>query len=307
MPGLTVAMANLLNSAAAIVQEPDPYDRSFLRPPPCRMQALDAYRQRSNSSTVGIDFHRVERYRAQMTSSVRSVAQAFAILRLLAESDPLTLSDLGRALNLSPSSCLNLLRTLVDEGVIERENGTKRYRLSYDWASADLFQAGRAQNVIDRMRPLMAQFAREFATTVGLWKVIPGSRLRLIAHAESDARMRIQLADGQRQPLGGGVVGRALAAAQHVDDSELARRYVDLRWQKPMSLSQYIKDVRQAEVQGYAVDDSIAFAGVCSVAIALPDLHPAFCISASFFSGSISNPEIERTGRALAEFKNLQF
>ena len=135
-----------------------------------------------------------------MTSPVRSVALAFAILRLLAETSPLTLSELGRALMLSPSSCLNLLRTLVDEGVVEREGRTKRYRLTQDWASADLFQAGRAQNVIDRMRPMMAQFAMEFGATVGLWKVIPGGRLRLIAHVENDAPMRIQLADGQRQP-----------------------------------------------------------------------------------------------------------
>lgn len=242
-----------------------------------------------------------------MPSTVRSVAQAFAILRLLAESDPLTLSDLVRALNLSPSSCLNLLRTLVDQGVIEREPGAKRYRLSHDWATADLFQAGRAQKVIDRLRPLMAHFAREYAATVGLWKVIPGSRLRLIAHSASDARMRIQLADGQRQPLGGGAVGRALAAAQQLDDSELARRYVEVRWQKPMSLSQYIAEVRHAEAQGFAIDDSIAFAGVCTVAIALPELLPGFCISASFFSGSITPYEIDRTGRALAELKTLQF
>ena len=241
-----------------------------------------------------------------MTSPVRSVAHAFAILRLLAETSPLTLSELGRALMLSPSSCLNLLRTLVDEGVVEREGRTKRYRLTQDWASADLFQAGRAQNVIDRMRPMMAQFAMEFGATVGLWKVIPGGLLRLIAHVENDAPMRIQLADGQRQPLGSGAAGRALAAAQGVDDIELSRRFSEVRWQKPMPLRKYIEDVRQAELRGYAVDDGAAVSGVCSVALALPDIHPGFCISASTFSGSISDHGIEAFGRQLAAFKGIR-
>ena len=236
-----------------------------------------------------------------MTRTVRSVTQAFAILRALADSAPQSLSELGRALDLSPSSCLNLLRTLVDEGVVEREVRTKRYCLTRDWAAADLFEAGSARAVIDHMRPAMVQFAREFGTTVGLWMVVPGRRLRLIAHAESDARMRIQLADGQRQPLGGGAVGRALAAAQRADDSELARRHADVRWQTPMPLSRYIQDVRQAERTGYAVDDSVAFAGVCSIAVAVFDLHPGTCVSASFFSGSIDAIEIERIGRLLAE------
>jgi len=236
-----------------------------------------------------------------MTTNIRSVAQAFAILRVLADSAPQSLSELGRTLDLSPSSCLNLLRTLVDEGVIEREAGTKRYCLTREWAAADLFQAGSTRALIDRMRPAMVQFAREHGTTVGLWKVVPGRRLRLIAHGESNARMRIQLADGQRQPLGGGAVGRALAAAQHLDDSELARRHAEVRWQRPMPLTRYIQDVRKAEREGYAIDDSVAFPGVCSIAVALPDLPAGTCLSASFFSGSISAVEIERIGRLLNE------
>ena len=54
-----------------------------------------------------------------MSQPVRSVAQAFAILRLLADGDGLTLSEIGRALDLSPSSCFNLLNTLVAEGAID--------------------------------------------------------------------------------------------------------------------------------------------------------------------------------------------
>ncbi|MBU6267277.1 MAG: helix-turn-helix domain-containing protein [Sphingomonadales bacterium] len=236
-----------------------------------------------------------------MTASVRSVAQAFAILRLLAETSPLSLSDIGRALGLSPSSGLNLLRTLVDEGVIERDARGKRYRLTPEWAAADLFRAGRARHVIDSLRPAMVRFARRHATTCGLWKVVPGNRLRLIAHAQSDAPMRIQLADGQRQPLGGGAVGRALAAAQGLDDAALTALFAGLRWQQPVSLARYVAEVGEARERGFAMDDGAAFAGVCSVAVALPEPFAEFAVSASVFSGALTPVEVTALGRELAD------
>ncbi|MGQ2929150.1 MAG: helix-turn-helix domain-containing protein, partial [Sphingopyxis sp.] len=49
------------------------------------------------------------------------MSQAFAVLRLLADSDPLTLSDIGRSLGLGASSCFNLLGTLVAEGAVVRD------------------------------------------------------------------------------------------------------------------------------------------------------------------------------------------
>src|SRR3546814_17307757 len=76
-----------------------------------------------------------------MTGPVRSVSQSFAILRLLAEAGTLTLSDIGRTVGLSPSSCLNLLKTLVGEGAVERDARTKYYRLA---------PAGQAVEGLDR-------------------------------------------------------------------------------------------------------------------------------------------------------------
>ena len=70
-----------------------------------------------------------------MSGPVRSVSQAFAILRLLSSHPAgLTLSEIARDLALSPSSCLNLLRTLVAEGMVERGGAAKLYRAASGWA-----------------------------------------------------------------------------------------------------------------------------------------------------------------------------
>lgn len=220
-----------------------------------------------------------------MTGPVRSVSQALGILRLLAETSPMSLSDIARVTGLSPSSCLNLLKTLVDEGVVERDARTKSYRLARAWAASEALRDGAGHGLVDRAQPLIAQFARRHDAAVALWKVISRERVRAVSRAESDAGMRVAMADGQRQPLGGGAVGRALAAAQRVAPDELARRFEPVRWQAPLSLADYVTQVETAAARGYAVDDGFAFRGICTVAVAIAGVTPGFCLSASMFAG----------------------
>jgi IclR family transcriptional regulator, acetate operon repressor len=234
-----------------------------------------------------------------MASSIRSVASAFAILRLLANSGPLTLTGIGQELGLSPSSCLNLLRTLVDQGAVERESKAKLYRLARSWAETRLFDADRDRAMAERLRAAMAQVATGHEATVGLWKVAPGRRLQLIAHAECNAAMRIQLADGQRQPIGGGAVGRALAAAERPGDAELARRFAEVRWQSPLPLSAYLEQIAEAAQQGFAIDEAATFTGVTSLAAVVGEERPAYLVSASIFAGSRSQVELRALGASL--------
>ncbi|SCW47025.1 transcriptional regulator, IclR family [Sphingobium faniae] len=234
-----------------------------------------------------------------MTGPVRSVSQAFSILRLLAEESPLSLSDIGRSLGLSPSSCLNLLRTLVDEGVLERDSQGKRYQLAQAWSRFDALREGGAQGIVDRSRPLLGQFARTHDVATALWQVIPGGRLRLAAYGESTAATRIHLLEGQRQPLGSGSVGRALAAAQGVDDAELERRFSAVRWESPLSFTEYREQVQNAVLKGFAVDDGYSHTGICSLAVGMPHLRTGFCLSVSIFAGSRNDAGLGELGRAL--------
>jgi len=239
-----------------------------------------------------------------MTGPVRSVSQAFAILRLLAGSGALTLSDIGRFADLSPSSCLNLLKTLVAEGAVERDARTKQYRLAAAWRAADALRDTRAARLADRALPLMARFAQSAEAAVGLWKIVSRDRMELAARAESDAGMRLSLADGQRQPLGSGAAGRAIAAVQRVSEAELARRYAPVRWQDELPFDAYARQVAAAAAQGFAVDRGYAHRGVCTVAAGIAGIAPGFCLSASFVAGSRSEAEVEALGAALVALRD---
>lgn len=230
---------------------------------------------------------------------VRSVTQSFAVMRLLAGSSPLSLSAIGRALGLSPSSAFNLLKTLEREGAVERDGGTKAYRIAPAWAAIEALGKPRAQAVIADARPRVARLAQEADAAVALWRIIPRDRLQLVVRAESDAGMRIGIADGQRQPLGGGAAGRAMAAAQRIDRAELARRYSAVHWQIDLSFDAYAQQVELAARKGFAVDDGFAHRGICSVGVAIADIGPGFCLSASVFAGSRTAEEIDALGAKL--------
>lgn len=238
-----------------------------------------------------------------MAGPVRSVSQAFAILRQLADAPPLSLSDIGRQVGLSPSSCLNLLKTLVDEGAVERDARSKRYRLTPGWAAADVLRDSAGQQLVERAQPMMAELARDCDAAVGLWRAVSRDRMQLIAHAESNAGMRLRLADAQRQPLGGGAAGRALAAAQAVGAGELARRHAAVRWQVPLPFAEYARQVARAAERGFAVDRGTAHRDIATVAVAIADISPGFCLSASVLAGSRDEAGLDALGERLDQLR----
>lgn len=234
-----------------------------------------------------------------MDAQVRSVSHAFAILRLLADGEARTLSEIARACSLSPSSCLALLRTLVAERVLIAA-ASKRYALAPAWREGAARWADPQARMIALAQPQLDRLARTLDAPVGLWCVVPRERLQLIALGESGAATRIHMQVGQRQPIGGGATGRALAAAQGVDPARLETRFTAVRWERPLEFALYLQQVSDAAQAGYAVDDRYGHAGVRSIAVAVPRTDPALCLSVSFFADAARDTDAA-VGAALQE------
>lgn len=218
-----------------------------------------------------------------MDAQVKSVSHAFGIMRLLADGEARTLSEVARACSLSPSSCLGLLRTLVAERVLLMTAG-KRYSLATAWREGAVRWADPQAQIIAEAQPLLDRLARRLDAPVGLWRVIPRDRLQLIALGESGAATRIHMQVGQRQPIGGGATGRALAAAQGIDAARLEARFSSVRWEQALDFGTYRQQVLDAVRAGYAVDDRYGHAGVRSIAVAMAHAAPPLCLSVSFFA-----------------------
>lgn len=233
-----------------------------------------------------------------MGTPVSSVVQAFTIMRVLANDGALTLSEVAQTCSISPSSCLGLLRTLVGEGVLHTYSG-KRYALSPPWTGIVAGENEAAARLIALARPLLENAARNWLAPVGLWRVSGRDRLQLVALGEDVAATRIHMEEGQRQPIGGGSVGRALTAAQNVSEDEIRRRFSAVRWQRPVTEADYRVQIAEAAARGYAIDDGLSYAGIASLAAAVSGEPREFCVSVSMFAGSRSDREFARIGGAL--------
>lgn len=233
---------------------------------------------------------------------VNSVVQAIAILRHLgALAGGEGVNAIARATGISPSSCFNVLRTLVAEDLVGFDPATKRYSLGL--GTVDLGRAALGGNALVRAAEgPMATLADRHDTPVGLWR-LTGGRLVLVALAESAAGTRIHMVVGQRQPASAGASGRAVLASRGLTDVEIAEAYVEARWHRAPGERAFIKQVRRAESNGWALDQGESIHGIATAATTIFDRTGAvrFGLSASLFDGREDRAGMDRIGRDLRD------
>jgi DNA-binding IclR family transcriptional regulator len=239
---------------------------------------------------------------AQETSAprVNAVSNAIAILRSLGQNAPAGVNALARATGVSPSSCFNILKTLVVERLVDFDPVRKMYS-----PGAGLYalmpQAADGRSAFAKCAPLLHAFADQHQATVALWQMTVSERLVVIGLAECAMTTRIHMTLGQRLPMLAGAAGRSVASAMQISETEIAQRFAPLRWDNPPSLKTYLRQVKEARERGWALDDGAFIAGVTSVSVPIMDRHanPAFVITASLFRGQRREAETTRIGAEL--------
>lgn len=232
---------------------------------------------------------------------VGAVSNAFKILRwVLAHPRPVGVNPIARATGVSPSSCFNILQTLVAEAILEFDPTAKTYVRGPGLREL-LPTAPDERAAFDRCAPLLAKFAEEYSTTVALWRVTPSERLILLGFADSPTSTRIHMTLGQRLPLLAGAGGRCVAASLGLSSETVAEHFKDLRWQKPPSLASYKRQVAEAARLGWAIDDGEFLNGVTTLAAAITDgsSEPRHVVGATFFQGQFPPSTVRKIGVAL--------
>ena len=232
--------------------------------------------------------------------TVNSVVKAVAILRHLSTAHgPEGVNAIARKVAISPSSCFNILKTLVFEEFVQFDQLTKTYSLGsgvVDLAVAALDpEAG-----FLRTRPILERIAREHGVTCGLWRR-QGARLILLGAAESQEFARIRFTPGNRLPAMIGAMGRCIAAHSGMSEVEITKAIRHLKWAAPPEPGRYLAEVRAAGDQGYAIDDGDFLQGITSVAAPVigRDGSPTHCIAATTFKGRFAIGELKKVGASL--------
>ncbi len=226
---------------------------------------------------------------------VGSVRDAIAILRHLESvGSAVGVNRVARDLDLSPSSCFNLLKTLVDEQFVDFDQTTKLYSLG-PGAIALGRRALDPAGAFTLLRERLEALADRHRVTASLWRPRRGEQIVLIGFAESAAAFRIHLTVGQRLPNASGAGGRCIMAFSGLDDAAIRRRFETVKWGVTPDFDVFLEGVRAARVDNFAIDEGNFISGVTTVAAPVLNSEgaPEYVATATMFTGQHPRDRLE--------------
>lgn len=227
---------------------------------------------------------------------VGALASGLAVLRYLSAAEGrVGVTRVARDLELNASTCYNILRTLVHEGLVSFDPETKLYGLSLGLVELAKGALNHA-SYVRMIRPELEALMLAHNITATLWQRTSGERVVMVDHVDGRAEIRIHMSVGQRLPMFIAALGRCMAAHSGLSRAELKKRFELLRWDAPPTFEQYAAEVEKARVQGFAVDDSCYVRGITSVSSAIldGDGRPVMAISAMGIRAQMKDKEISR-------------
>ncbi len=185
-----------------------------------------------------------------------TVIKALNVLETVAESvQPLTLSEIAAQVGFDRSTTYRLLNTLVDAGYLLRDDGPKKYRLSYRLLS--LSRNLLAENeVLRASREVLERIAAQTGETVHL-SALDGMQTVLIEKVKGVQLVAVDFQLGDRSMLHCTSIGKAILAYQ---DAAFVERVIEAGLPALASRTITEPDALRAELQrvraaGCALDD----------------------------------------------------
>lgn len=195
--------------------------------------------------------------------SVQSIDRAFDILELLSvEPGGLSLTDIGRRLNLHKSTVHRILTSLKIRGYIEKDATTGKYKLGIGFVEL----AGEHLSGLElttEARPFLHTLAKRAGQTAFL-AISENRDVVYIDKAESFQSLRRYKIIGRRRPLHATSLGKALLSG--MPDERIAWLYNGVDFEPILpntinSLPGLLAELRKTRERGWAFDDEENEAG----------------------------------------------
>ena len=197
---------------------------------------------------------------------VPAVSRSIAILRLLGRgAEPMGVKAIAQSLDMVTSTCLHILRVLVDEELV-KVDATKRYSLGVGMLAL-------ARSVIESnsfpaaVQPLLDRLSTQWSVTAIGVEIAGLDHMVVLALSRSKIPFRLHVDVGSRFPTFISATGRLVAAYSKQPWSEIERRFRALRWQDPPDLDEWRKDLEVVRKKGYAIDRGNYIGGVTVLAV----------------------------------------
>ena len=233
---------------------------------------------------------------------VQSLDRAIALMRLLAEADGMSLSDLAKKAELPASTVHRLLTTLQKRQLVNHdlENGLWTVGLG-------LFRIGaaylRIRKLPDIGRPVIRRLLHETEETVNL-AMFDGAELVVVGQAEGHAPVRAFFRLGARLPLHASAAGKCIVAVASpaFRGACLAQtRYEAFTTRTHRTERALMDDIDRIAERGFAVDDEEHTLGMRAVAAPIfNEWHdPIGAVSVAGPSVRMTDDRLNRLGRRI--------
>lgn len=231
---------------------------------------------------------------------VGALQSGLMVLVHLSKADrPMGVSEIARDLSINTSTCFNLLKTLVHEGLANFDSVEKTYTISHgmiELVGSILEKDG----MLALARPILQTIAKNRSVSTTLWRFIPPDRMILVDLVPNGERISLHMSLGQRLPAYLAAFGRCMAAHRQLSIDSLKEEFQELRWQSAPSFDTYRREVEFAKVEGYAIDRDNFVRGITTIsALILKDGEPAGAISTVGLSGQFSADDLNVLGSDL--------
>ena len=196
------------------------------------------------------------------STGTQAIERSLAVLSCFMQADPeLGITDIARALELSPSTVHRIARALVGGGFLEQNERTNRYQLGR--AVLLLGQVAQRSFGFDRAHPVVERLAEETGESVnlGIRDAVGGIVAVSVA---SKHHLRFHQPPGTRAPLHASAIGKALLAFGGALDDELdaLAPLVPLTSATITSLPVLRAELARTRKRGWSFDDEESIGGV---------------------------------------------
>lgn len=231
---------------------------------------------------------------------IKSVDHAFELLeQFRGDVNELSLSELGRRLQLPKNNVFRLLATLESRRFIEQNAATGSYRLGLKAFHLSRMVA-RQMRLVSRARPTMEAMVRECNETVCL-AVLREFSIVCLDAVECSHPVRVMPPIGIRLPAHCTAAGKVQLA--HLPEERLAKFLSEHRLERntPYTITDptsFLEHLQQVKRQGYAVNEEEMEAGVTCVGAPVRD-YSSNVVGAVILPGPVTRFRDDRVNEVL--------
>lgn len=212
---------------------------------------------------------------AGQTGKVQSLTRALTLLELLAASEPgLSLTEIGRALELAPSTVHRLLNSMRQMGFVDCDDEQGIWSVGIN-----AFIVGNAylkkRDFVVQARPFMKRLVAETGETSNM-AILEGDHIVFVSQIECSEVMRMVVQVGSRGPVHAAGVGKSLLSTlpepyvrQMIERVGMLR----LTDKTITTIDDLLKELALIRQRGYSMDDEEQSRGLRCIAANIYDQY----------------------------------